>query len=291
MVFEFPELQGIMGQYYAEHDGEDQAVATAIREHYLPRFSDDALPETSAGVIVAIADRIDTLVGIFGVGKKPTGDKDPFALRRAALGIIHIIFDKQLDLDLKPLVVTATQAYADKLSEKNVAEQVLDFFLERLRAYYYEQGVAAEIIAAVMANKPSQPLDFAKRIIAVQKFAELPEAAALAAANKRVGNLLHKSGHKDLLPSIDANLLKEPAEQALADAIEQQQLATAKQMQQGDYTAALCQLATIRPQVDDFFDHVMVMVDDDKLKMNRLSLLAKLRQLFLQVADISLMKT
>ena len=289
MVGEFPELQGIAGFYYATHDGEPAEVAKALDEQYQPRFAGDALPSTKTGAAVAIADKLDTLVGIFGINQPPTGSKDPFALRRSAIGLLRIVIEKGLALDVQALVAGAAKLYGDKLENQNTANDVFEFLLGRYRAMYEEQGVKPEVILAVQALKPTQPLDFDRRVKAVALFAALPEAEALAAGNKRVANILAKES----LPEgagVNAALLAEPAEQALADAVARLQVELAPLFAARDYTPALTQLAALRPQVDAFFDQVMVMADDAAVKANRLALLANLRALFLQVADISLLQ-
>jgi glycyl-tRNA synthetase beta chain len=289
MVGEFPELQGIAGFYYATHDGEPAEVAKALDEQYQPRFAGDALPSTKTGAAVAIADKLDTLVGIFGINQPPTGSKDPFALRRSAIGLLRIVIEKGLALDVQALVAGAAKLYGDKLQNANTASDVFDFLLGRYRAMYEEQGVKAEVILAVQAMRPTQPLDFDRRVKAVAHFAALPEAEALAAGNKRVSNILAKES----VPAdarVNPALLAEPAEKALADAVAKLQAELAPLFAAGDYQPALTRLAALRPQVDAFFDQVMVMADDAAVKANRLALLAGLRALFLQVADISLLQ-
>lgn len=289
MVGEFPELQGIAGYYYATHDGEDDEVARALDEQYQPRFAGDALPATKTGAALAIADKIDTLVGIFGINQPPTGSKDPFALRRSAIGLLRIIIEKELALDVQALVTSATRMYGDKLENPNTASDVFEFLLGRFRAMYEEQGIRAEVILAVQALKPTQPLDFDRRVKAVANFAALPEATALAAGNKRVSNILAK---ERLLAhaAVSVALLTEPAEKALAEAVSRLEAELAPLFAARDYTPALERLAALRPQVDAFFDEVMVMADDVAVRLNRLLLLSRLRSLFLQVADISLLQ-
>ncbi|MCC2638567.1 MAG: glyS [Moraxellaceae bacterium] len=289
MVGEFPELQGIAGYYYATHDGEHEEVARALNEQYQPRFAGDALPATKTGAALAIADKLDTLVGIFGINQPPTGSKDPFALRRSAIGLLRIIIEKELALDVQALVAGSARMYGDKLENPNTASDVFDFLLGRYRAMYEEQGISAEVILAVQALKPTQPLDFDRRVKAVAHFAALPEAEALAAGNKRVSNILAK---ERLLAHavVSVALLTEPAEKALAEAVLRLEAELAPLFEARDYTPALERLAALRPQVDAFFDEVMVMADDIAVKANRLALLAQLRALFLQVADISLLQ-
>lgn len=289
MVGEFPELQGIAGYYYATHDGEDEEVAKALDEQYQPRFAGDALPSTKTGAALAIADKIDTLVGIFGINQPPTGSKDPFALRRSAIGLLRIIIEKELALDVQALVAGSARMYGDKLENPNTANDVFEFLLGRYRAMYEEQGIRAEVILAVQALKPTQPLDFDRRVKAVAHFAALPEAEALAAGNKRVANILAKErvlAHAAISPA----LLSDPAEKALAEAVARLEQELAPLFEAHDYTPALSQLAALRPQVDAFFDQVMVMAEDVAVRANRLLLLSRLRALFLQVADISLLQ-
>ncbi len=289
MVGEFPELQGIAGYYYATHDGEHPDVAKALDEQYQPRFAGDALPTGKIGAAVAIADKIDTLVGIFGINQPPTGSKDPFALRRSAIGLLRIMIEKELVLDVQALVNGATKLYGDKLANANTASDVFEFLLGRYRAMYEEQGIAPEIILAVQALKPTQPFDFDRRVKAVAAFAALPEAEALAAGNKRVSNILAK----ETVPAdavVNPALLTEAAEKALGESVATLAVELAPLFEQRDYTTALNRLAALRPQVDAFFTDVMVMADDAAVKANRLALLAKLHGLFLQVADISLLQ-
>ncbi len=288
MVGEFPELQGIMGRYYAAHDGEDAEVAAALDEQYMPRFAGDQTPETRTGQALAIADRIDTLVGIFGIKQPPTGDKDPFALRRATLGVLRTIIENGLELDLQPLLQTAFENFATAgvRLEAGTVEQVLDFMLERLRAYYADSGVAHDTFDAVLAQRPTQPKDFDARVRAVTTFRKLPEAEALAAANKRISNILRQAGGT-IAASVDKGVLTEAAEKALADQIDAMTGKVSPLFAQHNYTDALCQLAELRGPVDAFFDHVMVMADDEAVRNNRLALLKRLSDLFLQAADLS----
>lgn len=288
MVGEFPELQGVAGFYYATHDGEPAEVARALDEQYQPRFSGDALPASKTGAAVAIADKLDTLVGIFGINQPPTGSKDPFALRRSAIGLLRIMIEKELLLDVQALINGSVKLYGEKLSNANTASDVFEFLLGRYRAMYEEQGISAEIIAAVQAQRPTQPLNFDRRIKAVAEFAKLPEAASLAAGNKRVANILAKESVEADAP-INVALLQEPAEKALAEAVIQLEKTLMPLFEQQEYAPALVKLAALRPQVDAFFNEVMVMADDAAVKANRLALLAHLRRLFLQIADISLL--
>jgi glycyl-tRNA synthetase beta chain len=286
MVGEFPELQGIMGRHYAQHDGLPDAVAIAIGEHYHPRFAGDTLPESAVGRAVAVADKLDTLVGIFGIGQRPSGDRDPFALRRAALGVLRISLEGGFDLDLDAALQHAVAGYGTRLTEADTAGQVYQFLLERLRGYYAEAGFAAELFDAVAALRPAQPRDFDRRLRAVAAFLELPEATSLAAANKRIHNILRQA-QTPVRADVDTALLTEPAEQALAMALAAQREAVAPDLERGDYTAALTRLAGLRGPVDRFFDDVMVMVEDPALRTNRLALLQELSGLFLRVADLS----
>lgn len=289
MVFEFPELQGIMGRYYALNDGENSAVATAIQESYLPRFAKDELPESLEGVTLALADRLDNLIGIFGIGKQPTGEKDPFALRRQTLAILRIITEKSLSLDLSDLYKFTAQCYGNAI-EADTAPKVLEFSFERLKAWYLEQGVSPQVIDSVLSNKPSSPFDFSKRVLAVDHFKTLPEAEHLASANKRVRNILQKGGivlDLQQLPTFDPKQLKESAENSLADKIQQLETETKPLIDKGEYQSALTKLASLQPPVDLFFDKVMVMTDDENLRKNRINLLSRLYALFMKIADIS----
>jgi glycyl-tRNA synthetase beta chain len=290
MVLEFTDLQGIMGQYYATHDGEHVDVARALNEQYMPRFAGDDLPATMTGCAVAIADRLDSLVGLFGIKQPPSGTRDPFALRRASLGVLRIIIERQLPLDLQTCCEWA-MANFESLSAKDPATDVVDYMLERFRAHYEEKGISAEVFLAVHARRPTRPLDFDQRIRAVEAFRQLPEAEALAAANKRVSNILTKQGGDQISDSVDPALLEEEAEQALAARIDEQSREVAPLLDKGDYAAALSSLASLRAPVDRFFDEVMVMSENDAVRQNRLALLNRLRNLFLQLADISLLPT
>jgi len=287
MVGEFPELQGIMGEYYARHDGEDNEVAQAIREHYLPRFSGDQLPATLTGVCVAIADRVDTLVGIFGIGQAPTGAKDPFALRRAAIGLLRLCVEKNLQLDLAPVITKASMLLASRVTNANVGAEVLDFVLNRCRADYSEKGIGAEVVTAVLELKLTHPLDIDLRVRAVQHFNSLPEAAALAAANKRVRNILTKSDVISGEMVVEEGALIEKAEQDLYRAIVAAKRDAAPLLLAGDYTGTLVRLAALRTAVDSFFDDVMVNSPHEQVRRNRHALLRELQKLFGAVADIS----
>ncbi|MGB1952072.1 MAG: glycine--tRNA ligase subunit beta [Marinobacter sp.] len=290
MVLEFTDLQGIMGQYYAEHDGEAGDVAKALNEQYMPRFAGDDLPTTLTGCAVAIADRLDSLVGLFGINQPPSGTRDPFALRRASLGVLRIIIERELPLDLQTCCQWAEDNFT-VLTEQNTAATVVDYMLERFRAHYDEQGIGAEVFLAVHARRPTKPLDFDRRVKAVEAFRQLPEALALAGANKRVSNILTKQGGDTVGETVDKNLLQDQAEQALAEHISQQADKVLPLFEQGDYAAALTSLASLREPVDNFFDDVMVMAEDEAIRNNRLAMLNQLRNLFLRVADISLLPT
>ncbi len=289
MVGEFPSLQGVMGYYYAKNDGCSEDCALAIKEHYYPRFSGDQLPTSIAGKIVALADRLDTLIGIFGINQAPSGDKDPFALRRAALGILRILIEGKLSLDLKQLFKHAQQAYTHHLPNQEAINQALEFTINRLHSWYLELGFGAKQIEAVLASGATDPLDFAKRVQAVEKFQQLPEAPALSAANKRVSNILKKQAGDQWPTRIDAQLFEHEAERMLAEQLATQTKIVNQLYAQSHYTEALSQLSSLKEPVDLFFDKVMVMVDDKAKRENRLALLAGLHHLFTQVADISLL--
>ena len=286
MVLEFPQVQGTMGKYYALHDGENDNIAQALEDQYRPRFAGDALPKANIGCAVAISDKIDSLVGIFGINQPPKGDKDPFALRRAAIGCIRIIIEKQLDLDLAVLINKSIALFGDKLLNKNTANDVLDFIMGRFRAFYQEQGISVDVIQAVLAKKPSAPLDFDKRIKAVTFFGKLPAATTLAAANKRVGNILAKFDGK-LYESFNRELATEQVEQDLASIYQEIRLKVVPLMADKNYQAALTELAQLKEPIDIFFDSVMVMSDDEAVKVNRLTLLNEIRSSFFAIADIS----
>ncbi|OAT30343.1 glycyl-tRNA synthetase subunit beta [Buttiauxella ferragutiae ATCC 51602] len=289
MVFEFTDTQGVMGMHYARHDGEAEDVAVALNEQYQPRFAGDALPSNLVACAVAIADKMDTLAGIFGIGQHPKGDKDPFALRRAALGVLRIIVEKNLPLDLQTLTEEAVRLYGDKLTNQKVTDEVIDFMLGRFRAWYQEEGHSVDTIQAVLARRPTKPADFDARMKAVSHFRTLEAAAALAAANKRVSNILAKSD-EELQDHVRASVLKEPEEMDLARQLVILRDKLEPFFAEGRYQEALVELAALREPVDMFFDKVMVNAEDKELRINRLTLLAKLRELFLQVADISLLQ-
>lgn len=287
MVGEFPELQGIMGGYYAAHSQETAAVAAAIAEHYKPRFAKDLLPASHLGAVVAIADKIDTLVGIFAVGEIPKGDKDPFALRRLALGVLKIIVEKQWPLDLWQLLQSAANLYGDQTKAEKLLPQMFDFMMERFKYHYLDEGISAEIFAAVLAKHPVEPYDFSRRLRAVQAFCQLPQSEALAAANKRVSRILEKEAKSLAGQSVQEKLLLEPAEKALWHALEEKKKLVLPLYEAGDYTQALSALALLQPTIDAFFDSTMVMAEDKALRNNRLALLIQLRDLFSLVADLS----
>lgn len=286
MVGEFPELQGLMGGEYAARGGEDPRVANAIAEVYKPRFAGDAIPASPIGRAVAIADKLDTLAGIFGVGQGPTGDKDPYALRRTALGVLRIIIEGKLSLDLKRLIQEALKGYKDKFEDGAITDQVYDFMTERLRAYFTERGVPVEVFLAVQARNPTRPLDFARRVQAVTEFRKLPEADSLASANKRINNILKQA--EDAIPmKVDDGLFTEDAEWNLAAKLVGLSPRVKEMLKKGDYTSAMKTLAGLRESVDAFFDTVKVMEDDKKIRYNRLALLHSISELFLETADIS----
>ncbi|MGH8308400.1 MAG: glycine--tRNA ligase subunit beta [Steroidobacteraceae bacterium] len=298
MVGEFPGLQGTMGSYYAAADKEPAEVAQALREQYLPRFAGDELPRTDAGTALAIADRLDMIVGIFAIGQKPSGTKDPFGLRRSALGILRIIIEKRLDLDLSDLIARAVALVRERLpdltvSALDVEAQVYEYIMERLRAYYLESaeqfGVTTERFDAVLATRPRAPLDFDARLRALAGFLALPEAASLTAANKRIANILRKSAEPGAaLPgTIEVAALREPAEIALHDALRSVRDSVAGAVERREYAGALGRLAQLRPTVDAFFDGVMVMDADPKRRGNRVALLSELQRLFGGIADLS----
>ena len=287
MVGEFPELQGIMGGYYARHDGLTEDIAFAIEDHYRPRFAGDELPRNPVGLVVALADKLETLVGMFGIGNLPTGDKDPFALRRHALGVIRMLAERDLPLDLPALIRAAVPAFGSLITDPTDA--LADFVFDRLAGSLREQGYSAQEVDAVLALRPSRLGDVTRRLQAVRAFAALPEAAALAAANKRIGNILKKSD--GVGAAVNAALLAEPAEQALAAAIGATVPDADGRFEQGDYTASLQTLAALRAPVDAFFDGVMVNADDPALKANRLALLQQLHTAMNRVADLSRLAT
>jgi glycyl-tRNA synthetase beta chain len=292
MVNEFPELQGIMGEYYARHDGEAENVAIALREQYMPRFWGDELPTNPIGQALAIADKLDTLVGIFGIGQPPTGDKDPFGLRRAALGTLRITIECKLPLNIQQLLQAAQANFAPEIFKTTdgktlaAAEEVFDFTLERLRGYYQDQNIPFDTIDAVLACRPTAPADADLRIRGVQAFRQLPQAESLAAANKRIHNILKKVETSYPAQASEVHF-EDDAEKALFAQVQAMNAQITPFIQQGNYTAALQILATLREAVDSFFDKVMVMAENPTVRDNRLALLAQVQQLFLQIADIS----
>ncbi|BBP44235.1 glycine--tRNA ligase subunit beta [Thiosulfativibrio zosterae] len=286
MVGEFPELQGVMGRYYALEQKEDALVAAAIDEQYQPRFSGDALPASAVSQALAIADKLDTITGIYGVGQIPTGDKDPFALRRAALGLMRIIIENGLDLDLRLLIQFSLELHPEVTQTEALVNDIYGFIISRLKAYYADQGVSAEEFEAVRVCEPAHPLDFDKRLEAVVQFSKMDAAEALSSANKRISNLLKKvSG--DLPETVNPKLFDNPAEEALWQMLDNLRESVSELIAGRDYTAALTELAKIRQPVDAFFEDVMVMADDEAVKNNRLALLNQIYQLFMAIADIS----
>ena len=288
MVFEFTDTQGVMGMHYARNDGEDEEVAVALNEQYMPRFAGDELPKSLVASAVALADKFDTLTGIFGIGQAPKGSADPFALRRAALGALRIIVEKNLPLDLEDLVKKSAALFGDKLTNQNVVADVVDFMLGRFRAWYQDEGIAVDVIQAVLARRPTRPADFDARVRAVSHFRTLDSAEALAAANKRVSNILAKADAA--IGEINLTACVEPAEKALAEEVLALRTEVQPLIAKGDYTAVLDKLANLRAPVDNFFDNVMVNAEDPALRQNRLAILNTLQGLFLQVADISVLQ-
>jgi len=289
MVGEFPELQGVMGRYYAESDGEEAAVATAIGEQYLPRFGGDYLPTSVAGQVLAVADKLDTLAGIFVLGKRPSGNRDPFGLRRAALGIIRILIEKSLDIDFAEAIKAAiVQQPASGADHGALTRELYDFVVDRLRRYYLDQdaGITAEVFAAVRAKRPASLNDFDQRLKAVAAFSRLGAAASLAAANKRTANILRQAEYDDS-GKPDPALLDDAAEKALYETLKSAELTVRPLLKKRAYTEALMELSSLRQPVDTFFDDVMVMTDDEAVRQNRLALLSELRALFLNIADVS----
>ncbi len=295
LVGEFPDLQGVMGSYYATADGESAAVAQALKEQYLPRFAGDALPAGGVGQALAVADKLDTIVGIFAVGARPKGNKDPFALRRSALGVMRVLIEGGLALDLPAAIARAVDELPSGLADNTLADEVFEFMLERLRAYYLGGGKAqdgpqeASIFEAVLARRPAQPLDFDQRVQAVRQFLKLDAAESLAAANKRIANILRQAG--TVGEQVDTALLKLPAEQALHGALSSVQDDVRKMLDAREYSSALQTLAALREPVDEFFEQVMVMDEDAAVRANRLSLLGQMQALFGHTADLSLLQS
>ncbi|AEI74856.1 Glycyl-tRNA synthetase beta subunit [Candidatus Moranella endobia PCVAL] len=290
MVLEFTDIQGVMGMYYARYDQEPETVALAQKEQYQPRSSKDALPTTLVSCAVAIADKMDTLVGIIGIGQHPKGDKDPFAMRRAALGVLRIIVGKQLPLDLKMLTEEAVHLYLDKLNNNQVVNDVIDFMLGRCQAWYQDQGHRIDTIQAVLARRPTRPMDFDARVRAVSYFRQLEEAAALATVNKRVSNILAKAVDHPINTDMQVSLLYAQAEITLATKLGILREKLQPMFEDGLYQDALVAMAALHQPIVEFFDNVVVMSEDKQIRINRLTLLAQLRELFLQVADISLLQ-
>ncbi|MBA3731227.1 MAG: glycine--tRNA ligase subunit beta, partial [Gammaproteobacteria bacterium] len=286
MVFEFPDLQGVMGRHYAACDGEPAAVSLALDEQYWPRRANDELPRSGVGQVLALAERVDTLLGIFAIGYRPSGEKDPFGLRRAALGVLRIMIERELDLDLEQTLHQACAVLADKVNAKSAVSETFEYIMERLKAYYAEREIQLDVINAVMARRPVRPLDFDRRVRAVTAFRNVDEAASLAAANKRIANLLRKAAPL-ASAAVDPSLLRDSAEQALFQRMQALSDETAPLFKTGDYQQALLKLAELQQPVDRFFDEVLVMAEDNALRHNRLALLAQLRSLFLRTADLS----
>ena len=289
IVYEFPRLQGTMGYYYALHDKESKTIAQAIKDHYLPRFSGDSLPRNLEGVCISIADRLDTLIGIIGINKLPTSNKDPFALRRVALGILRLLIEKELPLDLVVLLNETEKNYINQLPNKNVVNQSFDFIIERLRTWYLEKNISLAVFTAVLAVRPTEPLDFDRRIKAVQYFQTLPEASTLITANKRVSNILKKQLTGIKVNQINSSLFDSDAERRLAEELKTHTKLVNNLCGKADYTKALSELAALKDPIDTFFDQVTVMADNQKKRENRLILLSSLRQLFTKIANISLL--
>lgn len=286
MVSEFPNLQGIMGYYYALNDKENKVCAASIRDYYSPKFSGDELPQSNEACCLALADRLDTLIGILGINKSPTGDKDPFALRRAAQGICRILIEKSLSLDLSDLLACAKKSYTQKLPNSHVLQDAHDFIIARLRSFYLDKNIAVELFESVLACTPTSLLDFDRRIKAVLQFQTLPEAASLSAANKRVANILKKQAKTHFKP-INSDLFEFDAEKILSKALTTKSKEVERLYEKSDYTNALSVLSDLKKPIDDFFDTVMIMVDDEKKKQNRLALLSSIHQLLSKVADIA----
>ena len=290
MVYDFPDLQGLAGQYYAQHDGEAADVCAAMLEQYKPAFAGDELPSTATGTIIALADRLDSLVGLFGIKQIPTGSKDPFALRRASLGVLRLLVEHKIDIDLRQLIQWALAGQWHSELDAATEDHLIDYMLDRFSAWYQDENIPADVFQSVRALSTSNALDINRRVQAVSAFRELEQAQALAAANKRVANILAKNNDLTVSDSVDQSLLNEPAEVALAEAIAAKQTRVTPLLDNGDYQAALTELASLRETVDAFFDNVMVMADDEAVKLNRLALLSQLQALFIAIADISVLQ-
>jgi len=288
MVMEFPSLQGIMGRYYAERSGEDDCVVAAMEEQYLPRHAGDRLPVTVCGRILSVADKLDTLVGIFAIGQRPTGIKDPYGLRRAAIGLLRILIETPLALDLKEIVAFTAEELKDKVDARKAAGEVFDYCMERLAAYYQDRGIDTDVVDAVLAVRPRAPADIDRRVLAVEAFRQLPEAQALTAANKRIRNILRKSD-EGRLGEVDRSALEEDAERQLQTRVAEMTRRLAPLLASQDYRGVLTRLAGLRDDVDRFFEHILVMAEEPALRRNRLALLQSVEALFLEVADISLL--
>jgi glycyl-tRNA synthetase beta chain len=287
MVFEFTDLQGLAGSYYAQHDGENAEVCASMNEQYMPAFSGDDLPTTVTGTALALADRLDSLVGLFGIGQIPTGGKDPFALRRASLGVLRLLVEKQINIDLSDLIDWAIDNnWPTELKAENKGK-LTEYMLDRFSAWYQDQNIPTVVFQAVRAKGITQPLDINKRVQAVYAFSKLDSAEALAAANKRVSNILAKNDAFIDVPQVNEALLQEDAEKALSKALSEKAKEATPLFEQGQYAEYLTSLTSLRESIDAFFDNVMVMADDEAVKQNRLALLNQLRNLFLNVADIS----
>ena len=291
MVGEFADLQGLMGSYYAANDGEPEPVVTAISEQYMPKYAGDDLPSTPLGGLLAVADKLDSIVGLFAIGQPPTGSKDPFALRRSAIGVLRIMVENQLDVDLLACIEASLAEFGSLETDPKTAEKVFEFMLERFRSWYSDEGIPSNVFQSVMEIKPRKPHDFAKRIQAVSSFVQLAESAALAAANKRVSNLLVKVDAASLSTKVSEALLIDDAEKILFQQLRDKELKTAPLFNSGNYTSGLAELAQLKDSVDGFFDNVLVMCDDKSVQNNRIALLQRLRNIFLKVADISFLHT
>ncbi len=286
MVHEFPSLQGVMGYYYARHDGESEEVAVALDEQYMPRHAGGTLPQTVVGQTLALADRLDTLVGIFAIGQKPTGVKDPFGLRRASLGVLRILIEGELNLDLEALLYAAARGYPTRLDAERVVPEVFDYATERLKAYYTERGVTVDVFEAVQARRPTRPVDFDHRVRAIERFRKLAAAQSLTSANKRIRNILRRGGGEHP-GNVDETMLELPAERALYESLGTLRNEVGNLYDNGQYEQALNRLSELHNPVDRFFDEVMVMVEEDALRSNRMALLHQLSELFLRTGDLS----